>query len=416
MGDMIMKQCDKGHFYDDNRFDTCPYCKDGTGLGKQAFAGFQNQPVPQFQPAAPQPAVQQFKFCTKCGNRVDFNAKFCIICGNAFAVAAPSPTSDIGKTVAVMPMAPAPTSDIGKTVAVQPMSAFPSPTSDIGKTVAVQPMASFQAPASDIGKTVALKPMDIEIPAPAVAPVVAPAVAPVAPVAPVGPADGPTVAPAVAPVNVPAAAPAVAPVDGPTVAPAIAPAEAPVTAPAAAPVSEPAASNVCPNCGFERIPGASFCTNCGKKFGSEPEAKAEPVVEKEELPSAEPAVAPVVEPAVEPDNTKPVAFLVCVSGGNPGDFYAVTGGKNYITGGDDSGIKLDKDEAASANCYSVITYDPSGNLFTLSAGSGLGITYINEDQVDTLAEIKAYDRIKAGTCELLFVPVCSDKFKWDARA
>ena len=317
-------------------------------------------------------------------------------------------------------------------------------------------MASFQAPASDIGKTVALKPMDIEIPAPAVAPVVAPAVVPVAPVAPVGPADGPTVAPAVASVNVPAAAPAVAPVDGPTVAPAIAPveapaaapavapvaspaaapadgptvapavapAEAPVTAPAAAPVSEPAASNVCPNCGFERIPGASFCTNCGKKFGSEPEAKAEPVVEKEELPSAEPAVAPVVEPAVapvvepavEPDNTKPVAFLVCVSGGNPGDFYAVTGGKNYITGGDDSGIKLDKDEAASANCYSVITYDPSGNLFTLSAGSGLGITYINEDQVDTSAEIKAYDRIKAGTCELLFVPVCSDKFKWDARA
>ena len=27
-----MKQCDNGHFYDENRFDSCPYCQDGAGL------------------------------------------------------------------------------------------------------------------------------------------------------------------------------------------------------------------------------------------------------------------------------------------------------------------------------------------------------------------------------------------------
>ena len=58
-----MKQCEKGHFYDDNRFESCPYCKEGTGLGKQAAVSFQNQPVPQFQsapaqPAAPAPAAE----------------------------------------------------------------------------------------------------------------------------------------------------------------------------------------------------------------------------------------------------------------------------------------------------------------------------------------------------------------------
>ena len=24
-----MKQCDNGHFYDENRFDSCPYCQEG---------------------------------------------------------------------------------------------------------------------------------------------------------------------------------------------------------------------------------------------------------------------------------------------------------------------------------------------------------------------------------------------------
>ena len=25
-----MKQCDNGHFYDEKRFDTCPYCQEGS--------------------------------------------------------------------------------------------------------------------------------------------------------------------------------------------------------------------------------------------------------------------------------------------------------------------------------------------------------------------------------------------------
>ena len=33
-----MKQCDNGHFYDENRFDSCPYCKEGAGVGKTIAA------------------------------------------------------------------------------------------------------------------------------------------------------------------------------------------------------------------------------------------------------------------------------------------------------------------------------------------------------------------------------------------
>lgn len=34
-----MKQCDNGHFYDENRFESCPYCQEGAGVGRTVAAG-----------------------------------------------------------------------------------------------------------------------------------------------------------------------------------------------------------------------------------------------------------------------------------------------------------------------------------------------------------------------------------------
>lgn len=308
-----MKQCEKGHFYDDNRFESCPYCKEGTGLGKQVPVSFQNQPAPQFQsapaqPAAPVPAFPNsgFKFCTKCGNRAEANAKFCTGCGNPFPAAAPAPSSDIGKTVAVQQAPVTPSSDIGKTVAVTPMAAMPS--SDIGKTVALN-TAPAPAPISDIGKTVAVKPIDLE-------------------------------------------------------------------------------------------------ALTGSKSAAAPVAAVAPVTEKPQV-----TVAPQ---KAKPAKTKPVAFLVCISGKNLGDSFIVSDGRNYIAGGADADIRLDKDPEVSAECHAVVTYNPSNNKFTLSAGTGRGITYLNGEQIDVSSDINADDRIKVGSSELLFIPVCTDKFKWES--
>lgn len=33
-----MRQCDNGHFYDESRFDSCPYCQEGAGVGKTVAA------------------------------------------------------------------------------------------------------------------------------------------------------------------------------------------------------------------------------------------------------------------------------------------------------------------------------------------------------------------------------------------
>ena len=322
-----MKQCEKGHFYDDNRFEGCPYCKEGTGLGKQAAVAFQSQQIPQFQSAPVQPVAPAqvfpnsgFKFCTKCGNRAEASAKFCTGCGNPFPVAAPAPSNDIGQTVAVSHAPVTPSSDIGKTVAVTPMAAS-VPANDIGKTVALNTSAApVPAPSNDIGKTVAVKPIDIE------ALKASKAAAPVAPAAPIA---------AVAPVS------------------------------------------------------------------------ASPVTQKPQV-----TVAPQT---AKPAKTKPVAFLVCIAGNNLGDSYSVADGRNYIASGADADVRLDKDTSVSAECHAVVTYNSSNNKFTLSAGTGRGITYLNGEQIDVSSDLNADDRIKVGSSELLFIPVCTDKFKWDAQ-
>ena len=309
MGDRYMKQCDKGHFYDDSRFDSCPYCKDGTGLGKQVAVNFQNQQIQQFQSAPAQPAPQApsaasaFKFCTRCGARAEAGAKFCTGCGNAFPVTAP---------------VSAPSDDIGKTVAVQHAPVIPG--ADIGKTVALGHASAIPAPSDDIGKTVAVKPIDLEALTGSKS-----AVAPAAPAAPIAPI-------------------------------------APVT----------------------------------------------PVTEKPQVTVAPQKSAPA--------KTKPVAFMVCISGGNTGDYFAVAEGRNYIASGSDADIRLDKDSSVSAECHSVVTYNPESNSFTLSAGTGRGITYLNGNQIDVSSELKSEDRIKVGGSELLFIPVCTDGFKWETQA
>lgn len=42
-----MKQCDNGHFYDETRFENCPYCQDNAGVGKTVGAGTGSQTVAQ---------------------------------------------------------------------------------------------------------------------------------------------------------------------------------------------------------------------------------------------------------------------------------------------------------------------------------------------------------------------------------
>ena len=108
-----------------------------------------------------------------------------------------------------------------------------------------------------------------------------------------------------------------------------------------------------------------------------------------------------------------VGFLVCVSGPHRGADYKLVSGRNFIGRAAAMDVALADDDTVSRESHALITYDVKHNTFSLSPGQGRGITYCNDEQVEMVRPLKAYDVIEVGKSRLLFLPLCGDRFKWD---
>ena len=76
-------------------------------------------------------------------------------------------------------------------------------------------------------------------------------------------------------------------------------------------------------------------------------------------------------------------------------------------------VALADDETVSRENHALVSYDSKHNQFTLSPGQGRGITYLNDAQVEVARTLSAYDIIEVGNSRLIFLPLCSDKFRWE---
>ena len=67
-------------------------------------------------------------------------------------------------------------------------------------------------------------------------------------------------------------------------------------------------------------------------------------------------------------------------------------------------VALADDDTVSRESHALVTYDAKHNSFSLSPGQGRGITYCNDEQVEMVRPLKAYDVIEVGKSQLLFCP------------
>ena len=51
-------------------------------------------------------------------------------------------------------------------------------------------------------------------------------------------------------------------------------------------------------------------------------------------------------------------------------------------------------------------------MFFVQKGDGRNLIYLNGKAVRNDADLAIYDRLKIGETELIFVPLCCDKFTW----
>ena len=108
-----------------------------------------------------------------------------------------------------------------------------------------------------------------------------------------------------------------------------------------------------------------------------------------------------------------VGFLVCVSGPHRGADYKLAAGRNFIGRAAAMDVSLADDDTVSRESHALVTYDSKHNRFSLSPGQGRGITYCNDEQVEMVRPLKAYDVIEVGKSRLLFLPLCGEQFQWD---
>ena len=108
-----------------------------------------------------------------------------------------------------------------------------------------------------------------------------------------------------------------------------------------------------------------------------------------------------------------VGFLVCVKGAHKGEDFRLIAGRNFVGRSKDMDVALINDETISRENHAIISYDSKKNSFMVSPGTGRGITYHNNAQIESAAALSAYDQIEIGECTLLFIPVCSERFNWE---
>ena len=100
-------------------------------------------------------------------------------------------------------------------------------------------------------------------------------------------------------------------------------------------------------------------------------------------------------------------------GPNRGADYKLVAGRNFIGRAAAMDVALTDDDTVSRESHALVTYDAKHNRFSLSPGQGRGITYCNDEQVEMVRPLNSYDVIEVGKSQLIFLPLCGEKFQWN---
>lgn len=107
-----------------------------------------------------------------------------------------------------------------------------------------------------------------------------------------------------------------------------------------------------------------------------------------------------------------VGWLVGIKGSCIGHDFRLHSGRNYIGRGDNLDVQLNDNKISREPAVQVV-FDPESLTFLVSSCDRTStMSYLNGKVIMSVQELKAYDRIRLGGCELMFVPLCGEHFTW----
>ncbi|MCL2136727.1 MAG: FHA domain-containing protein [Coriobacteriia bacterium] len=108
-----------------------------------------------------------------------------------------------------------------------------------------------------------------------------------------------------------------------------------------------------------------------------------------------------------------VGWLVCVQGGNLGKDYRLTAGRNFIGRSASMDIVLLGDNTVARDRHAIIVYDPKSISYLIQAGEAKELSYLNDEVVLGIQELKSGDVVTLGNTKLMFFPCMSSEFNWE---
>ena len=108
-----------------------------------------------------------------------------------------------------------------------------------------------------------------------------------------------------------------------------------------------------------------------------------------------------------------VGWLVCINGEDKGKDYRLHSDNNYIGRSIEMDVYIKNDLSISRQCQAIITYDSMTGEFYLRPKEGRNVIRKNGKTVFEAEKINEFDKIVIGKTELLFIPFCGERFRWN---
>ena len=112
-------------------------------------------------------------------------------------------------------------------------------------------------------------------------------------------------------------------------------------------------------------------------------------------------------------NEPTVGWLLGLSGNITGKSFELKAGKNFIGRAPSNDVSIPDDEAIGLTRHAAVLYEPRERVFIALPSEGKELLYLNDELLVKSAQLKAYDRLKAGNTQLLFFPLCTEGFAWE---
>ncbi len=108
-----------------------------------------------------------------------------------------------------------------------------------------------------------------------------------------------------------------------------------------------------------------------------------------------------------------VGWFVCVEGVDRGRDFRIRSEKNFVGRSESMDVCIPGDETVSRENHAIVSFNPKNRQFKLHPGDSRGLVYLNGEEVDSPAPLKAGDHVELGQTKLLFVPLCGESFSWE---